>query len=182
MEGFYERPCGPTNRPRSVGTMRRFMSTNEVLTLLAAGVGAGVMNSVAGGGTLLTFPALLFLGTGLDHRQRDLDCRPGSRLARERRRLPARTRRPSTMAEGASRTEPASAVLSVPGFSWRHRSEPSRPSLRSWCCSRRFSSWRRERGRGGAQRPNAEPPISATRRSLRSLQTWPGGRRSPASS
>ena len=38
------------------------MSTNEVLTLLAAGIGAGVMNSVAGGGTLLTFPALLFLG------------------------------------------------------------------------------------------------------------------------
>jgi uncharacterized membrane protein YfcA len=38
------------------------MSTNEVLALLAAGAGAGVMNSVAGGGTLLTFPALLFLG------------------------------------------------------------------------------------------------------------------------
>jgi uncharacterized membrane protein YfcA len=38
------------------------LSPAEILGLIAAGAGAGVMNALAGGGTLLTFPALLFLG------------------------------------------------------------------------------------------------------------------------
>jgi uncharacterized membrane protein YfcA len=38
------------------------LSPAEIFGLIAAGAGAGVMNALAGGGTLLTFPALLFLG------------------------------------------------------------------------------------------------------------------------
>ena len=34
----------------------------HALALIASGLGAGVMNALAGGGTILTFPALLFLG------------------------------------------------------------------------------------------------------------------------
>lgn len=34
----------------------------HALVLIASGFGAGVMNALAGGGTILTFPALLFLG------------------------------------------------------------------------------------------------------------------------
>lgn len=34
----------------------------ELLALLASGAGAGVMNALAGGGTILTFPTLLLLG------------------------------------------------------------------------------------------------------------------------
>lgn len=39
------------------------MTTIEIIALLASGVGAGAINAVAGGGTLLTFPTLLFFGT-----------------------------------------------------------------------------------------------------------------------
>ena len=39
------------------------MSTFEALILVAAAMGAGVINAVAGGGTLVTFPALLLFGT-----------------------------------------------------------------------------------------------------------------------
>src|SRR5689334_13177446 len=35
----------------------------EVLGLAVAGAAAGAINAVAGGGTLLTFPTLLFFGT-----------------------------------------------------------------------------------------------------------------------
>lgn len=38
------------------------MSPLDLATLLAASAGAGVMNALAGGGTLLTFPTLLLLG------------------------------------------------------------------------------------------------------------------------
>ncbi len=38
------------------------MQTTEVLALIAAGAGAGLANSIAGGGTILTFPALLAVG------------------------------------------------------------------------------------------------------------------------
>lgn len=34
----------------------------EFLVLIAAAFGAGVLNSVAGGGSFLTFPALVFTG------------------------------------------------------------------------------------------------------------------------
>src|SRR5881394_512168 len=37
--------------------------TVEILVLLGSGMAAGAINAVAGGGTLVTFPALLFLGT-----------------------------------------------------------------------------------------------------------------------
>src|SRR5687767_14853745 len=39
------------------------MSGTEILALLAAGTAAGVINAVAGGGTLVTFPTLLLCGT-----------------------------------------------------------------------------------------------------------------------
>lgn len=39
------------------------MSSLEALTLAVAAAGAGVINAVAGGGTLVTFPALLVFGT-----------------------------------------------------------------------------------------------------------------------
>ena len=35
----------------------------EILALAAAAAAAGLINAIAGGGTLLTFPALLFFGT-----------------------------------------------------------------------------------------------------------------------
>ena len=40
------------------------MTLPELLGLSAAGAIAGVINAVAGGGTLLTFPLLIFFGTG----------------------------------------------------------------------------------------------------------------------
>ena len=39
------------------------MSLTEILGLLAAAVGGGAVNAVAGGGTLVTFPTLLLFGT-----------------------------------------------------------------------------------------------------------------------
>lgn len=39
------------------------LSVTEALGLAASAVGAGAINAVAGGGTLLTFPTLLFFGT-----------------------------------------------------------------------------------------------------------------------
>src|SRR5213083_1373328 len=39
------------------------MSLAEILGLVLAGAAAGAINAVAGGGTLVTFPTLLFFGT-----------------------------------------------------------------------------------------------------------------------
>lgn len=39
------------------------MSVTEIICLLVAAMAAGAINAVAGGGTLLTFPTLLFFGT-----------------------------------------------------------------------------------------------------------------------
>src|SRR2546430_9882936 len=39
------------------------MSATEILGLMSASVAAGAINAVAGGGTLLTFPSLIFFGT-----------------------------------------------------------------------------------------------------------------------
>ncbi|MEI7908402.1 MAG: sulfite exporter TauE/SafE family protein [Verrucomicrobiota bacterium] len=39
------------------------MSWVEIVALILAGAAAGMINAVAGGGTLLTFPALLYFGT-----------------------------------------------------------------------------------------------------------------------
>ena len=38
------------------------MSAGQILALIASSAGAGVMNAMAGGGTILTFPTLLLLG------------------------------------------------------------------------------------------------------------------------
>ena len=38
------------------------MTVTEGALLAAAAVGAGIVNAIAGGGTLLTFPALLSIG------------------------------------------------------------------------------------------------------------------------
>jgi uncharacterized membrane protein YfcA len=43
------------------------VSITEILILLAAGILAGAMNAVAGGGTILTFPALLAFGMPAIH-------------------------------------------------------------------------------------------------------------------
>src|SRR5580692_1383033 len=40
------------------------MTATEILGLSAAAMAAGAINAVAGGGTLVTFPTLLFFGTG----------------------------------------------------------------------------------------------------------------------
>ena len=39
------------------------MSPTEITGLILAGAAGGAINAVAGGGTLVTFPALLFFGT-----------------------------------------------------------------------------------------------------------------------
>src|SRR3974377_1799277 len=39
------------------------MSATEILGMLAAAMAGGAINAVAGGGTLVTFPTLLFFGT-----------------------------------------------------------------------------------------------------------------------
>ena len=39
------------------------MTGIEIIALTAAATAAGVVNAVAGGGTLITFPALIFFGT-----------------------------------------------------------------------------------------------------------------------
>jgi len=44
-------------------TLRRGMSWVEIIALVLAGAAAGMINAVAGGGTLLTFPALLYFGS-----------------------------------------------------------------------------------------------------------------------
>lgn len=38
------------------------MTTEQIVLLAGAGFGAGVINAIAGGGTILTFPALIFAG------------------------------------------------------------------------------------------------------------------------
>ncbi len=38
------------------------MTTGQIVALVASSAGAGVMNAMAGGGTILTFPTLVFLG------------------------------------------------------------------------------------------------------------------------
>ncbi len=38
------------------------MSTTDIIIILAAGLFAGIVNSIAGGGSLLTLPVLIFLG------------------------------------------------------------------------------------------------------------------------
>jgi uncharacterized membrane protein YfcA len=42
--------------------MRATMNAGQVTLLVATSAGAGVMNAMAGGGTILTYPALLFVG------------------------------------------------------------------------------------------------------------------------
>ena len=42
------------------------------IILIAAAFGAGVLNTIAGGGTFLTFPALVFAGLWT---HRDIPCR-----------------------------------------------------------------------------------------------------------
>lgn len=53
------RPTRPSRVPCYVA-----MDLTDALLLLGAGVGAGVMNSVAGGGSLITYPALVATGLG----------------------------------------------------------------------------------------------------------------------
>jgi len=38
------------------------MTAGQILALLSSSAGAGIMNAMAGGGTILTFPTLIFLG------------------------------------------------------------------------------------------------------------------------
>ena len=47
------------------------MSLLQVAVMLAAAFIAGMVNSIAGGGTLLTFPLLIWLGTRSESRERD---------------------------------------------------------------------------------------------------------------
>ena len=66
------------------------MTITEVVILFVAAVVGGTLNAVAGGGSFVTFPALVFTGVPPDHRQRDQHGRPLAGLDRQRRRLPER--------------------------------------------------------------------------------------------
>jgi uncharacterized protein len=48
--------------PCSLALVSAYLSLREIALLFVAGVLAGIMNAVAGGGTFLTFPALVFTG------------------------------------------------------------------------------------------------------------------------
>src|SRR6266581_3422847 len=38
------------------------MNAGQIVALVASSAGAGIMNAMAGGGTILTYPTLLFIG------------------------------------------------------------------------------------------------------------------------
>src|SRR5260221_8949937 len=48
---------------RFISKLHALMSALEIIGLTLAAAAAGVINAVAGGGTLITFPVLLFYGT-----------------------------------------------------------------------------------------------------------------------
>src|SRR5690349_2188064 len=53
---------GPTRRDHPSAVRSPAMDLSSALLLVAAGVGAGTVNAVAGGGSLITFPALVAVG------------------------------------------------------------------------------------------------------------------------
>ena len=53
---------GTPSFPESRTYNSRPMTPGQSLALVASVVGAGVMNAMAGGGTILTFPSLVLLG------------------------------------------------------------------------------------------------------------------------
>ena len=57
------RTSGPwASSPTDARAAARSVTPLQILILVAAAFGAGVMNAMAGGGTILTFPSLIFLG------------------------------------------------------------------------------------------------------------------------
>ena len=55
--------CSPLPTPGIRLLWPRGMTATEILSLLGAAMAAGAINAVAGGGTILTFPTLLAIGT-----------------------------------------------------------------------------------------------------------------------
>ena len=69
------------------------MSAGEVMSIAAAGLAAGTINTVVGSGTLITFPVLLALWLCAGDGERLQHDRPGPGLGLGRGRLSARARR-----------------------------------------------------------------------------------------
>lgn len=87
------------------------MTLPQAVLLFAAAVGAGVMNSVAGGGSFLTFPALLFVGVPpiLASATSTVALWPGSIAS-------ASAYRREIVAEGRRRLIPLSVISLLGGF------------------------------------------------------------------
>lgn len=57
-----KRPCERARSWRRCRRVARVMGAHDMIVLTLAAFGAGVLNTIAGGGTFLTFPALVFTG------------------------------------------------------------------------------------------------------------------------
>ena len=68
------------------------MSVTEILGLMIAAAAGGAINAVAGGGTLVTFPALLLFGTPPIIANATSTLGPGHRHLGEHLRLPPASR------------------------------------------------------------------------------------------
>src|SRR4051795_8317792 len=60
--GWRGRPARRTGASASLPTGRCLLSVLEAVAIVAAGLGAGMINTIVGSGTLLTFPTLLAVG------------------------------------------------------------------------------------------------------------------------
>ena len=118
------------------------LSPAEIAALLAAAFGAGVMNAMAGGGTILTFPVLLLLGQSpiTANATSTVALMPGAAASLFGYRREVRSHRAwwktlflPSLAGGALG---AWLLLRTP-------KRPSPASPRCWCCSRPCCSWSR---------------------------------------
>ncbi len=106
---------------RAHGALGGVSNAHFVVPAIAA-FAAGAMNSVAGGGSFLSFPALLFAGVPADFGQRNEQCGDVGRHHRERARLPRRSHRASgAFAAGGLRERRRFADRRVRCFSSRRR-------------------------------------------------------------
>lgn len=143
------------------------MTFGEILTLSSSAFAAGAINAVAGGGTLLTFPALLFSGTGAVAANAtstfSLTVGTAGSLFGFRSQWPA-------IRPWVWRFVPVSVAGSIFG-SWlvRHQGEAVFVSVVPWLLL--FSTflfllqgplrnWRQRRA-GGMRDPNLTPPVAA---------------------
>ena len=148
---------------RAVPRMRysRSVTLGQGFLVTAAAAAAGLVNAVAGGGTLLTFPSLLARRAARRCRQRDEHgravARPVSSVWAYRQHIDDERRR----ALVARRSPPSSAGPSARCCCWPCRRRPSRRWSPGSSCSRaRCSRCRGHPQAGGAPR-GREPPGGA---------------------